>query len=244
MKAMSIQSNFVRSVALAAVALGAACVGGCGMFKPDPAAQETKLPSHAPDPFENGAKAPPSAKTNFAMAKILVAKGRDRDAIFLLSRTIKQHSGYLPAYNELAGIYLRADRIGDSIEVLSAGLNQAPRDPVLNNNLGLCYFMRGDYQQAASAFHHAVVAVPDGATYRANQAMALGMLGRTAEASNAYDGVVAAESIQHNIAVIEKARQQREGSSETQLPPWQAEHPAQPASPQQPVASPRVSGAQ
>src|SRR5688572_15912677 len=83
--------------------------------------------------FAAGIGRPPSATTSYSLAKILISQGRDRDAIFVLSRVIRDNPGFIRAYNEIAGVYFRSDRLDDAIDVLLSGLEQAPNDPVLQN---------------------------------------------------------------------------------------------------------------
>jgi len=167
------------------------------------------------DEFDRGARRQPSARTLYAMARILVAKGRDRDAIYLLSRTVQQYPRFAPAYNEMAGIYLRSDRVNDAIEVLSMGLKHAPHDSVMHNNLGLCWLVKQEYARAADEFRIAADAAPDNPVFRANHALALGMLGRNDEAAKVYDGVISDVSIEHNLSVLARARHLRQGAATT-----------------------------
>ncbi len=157
--------------------------------------------------FENGANQPPNAKTMYAMAKILINQGRDRDALNMLIRLVQQYPAYLPAYNEMAGIYAHSDRLGDAIRVLNDGLKQSPKSAILQNNLGMCWFLKKDYAKALECFNQAVLALPDDRTYKANQAVALGMLGRDKEAADSYRGVVSPETTQANLEVLRKARE-------------------------------------
>ena len=157
--------------------------------------------------FEAGANQPPNARTLYSMAKILTGQGRDRDAIRLLTRIIEQTPGFLPAYNEIAGIYIRSDRVEDAVAILTAGLKQAPGDGVLNNNLGMCRFLREDYENALVSFQQAVKGMPDSAVFKANEAAALGMLGRPADAAASYRGAMNPSDIETNIEVLRKAHQ-------------------------------------
>lgn len=183
-------------------------VGGCAARqKAAPPKADTSARDAADAAFAESAKQPPNAKTMYAMAKILVGQGRDRDAAALLNRIVQQHPTFLPAYNELAGVYFRAARLNDAIAVLGAGLKRGPSDAVLLNNLGMCRLAQKDYEGALDSFELASKAVPDNAVYKANVAVALGLLGRNGEASNAYDGVVTPHTADWNLTVLSKARQ-------------------------------------
>src|SRR5688500_2588350 len=87
--------------------------------------------------FSAGAGRSPTPRTTYAFARVLVDQGRDRDALYVLSRLVRDHANFLPAYNEMANIYVRADRLDDAIAILHKGLEQSPSDGVLQNNLGM-----------------------------------------------------------------------------------------------------------
>jgi Flp pilus assembly protein TadD len=206
------RSWLCRSIAVILVAFVVTTfsAAGCASTKKSPDANAaSQLGDNGDARFAAGANEKPTAKTMSAMAKILISKGRDRDAVNLLNQTIQQFPDFVPAYNELAGIYLRSNRSGDAVDVLHAALKRAPGDPVLQNNLGLCFFLKGDYEHALASFERAATAQPSNGLYRANEAAALGMLGRDSEATRRYEGVIRDPSIAQNLDVLRRARAQR-----------------------------------
>jgi Flp pilus assembly protein TadD len=98
----------------------------------------------------------------------------------VLSQIIQEYPRYLPAYNEASSIYVRSGRLKDAETVLRSGLRQEPRDPILNNNLGMVWFLRHDYDQALEHFTNATEVAPDNPTYRANRRRRWGCSGGTA----------------------------------------------------------------
>ncbi len=163
-------------------------------------------PSAADDSFAAGAGRPPTAETSYTFARILVAQGRDRDAIFVLNETIRQHPDFLPAYNEIADVYVRADRIDDAVACLTAALKRAPDDGILLNNLGMCRLLQKKYEQALESFARATKAAPSNPIFRANHATALAFVGRDAEAVSEYQTVVERWQAKENLAIIAKTR--------------------------------------
>ena len=209
---------------LVLIAWTAPAMSGCAAKKPEQdAASKTGVNTAARDAadaaFAESAKQPPNAKTMYAMARVLVGQGRDRDAAALLNRVVQQHPTFVPAYNELAGIYFRSDRANDALAVLGAGLKRAPADPVLHNNVGMCHLSQKNYERALESFRQAAAAAPDNPAYRANVAVALGLLGRDDEAAQAYDGVVDPEAAEWNVKVLGGARQDRPGAARPAAPP-------------------------
>jgi Flp pilus assembly protein TadD len=160
----------------------------------------------AQDAFETGAGKPPTPATMYSLARILQAKGNTAQAIGVLRNLIQRYPDYSPAYNALAEAYMSADRTDDARSALIAGVTRSPKDPVLLNNLGMVYFMQGDYESALAYFDRAVAVVPSEPTYTSNKAAALGMLGRVADAAELYRKHLRKADVMENIDVLVRAR--------------------------------------
>jgi Flp pilus assembly protein TadD len=205
-------------VICSAFALVATVGGGC-------AKRNDKLPEsrarharhiEAEDSFAAGAGRAPTAATSYAFAKILVAQGRDRDALYVLSHIIREHPKFLPAYNAMAGVYMRADRLDDAIAALATGLDHAPKDGVLHNNLGMCHLLKNEPDKALASFTAATEAAPASATFRANRAAALALTARDAEAEREYQTVIGKLQARQNVLALARAREGRSAVEEKQ----------------------------
>lgn len=144
----------------------------------------------------------------FALSNILAGQGRDAECEYVLKRILEQDPRYLPAYSDLAELYLRANRAGDAADVIASGLQHAPGDPVLLNNNGMCQFLLGNYAGAAESFAAAVAAAPNDPSLRANHAAALGMLGREDDARQIYQQIMDPRDVRHNMSVLRNAEKQ------------------------------------
>src|SRR5829696_9182735 len=155
-------------------ALSLCAIGGCAKRNDKLPETRTRDPRHATNEssFAAGTGRAPTAATSFAFAKILVSQGRDRDALYVLSNTCREHPKFMPAYNEMAGIYMRADRLDNAITALTTALELAPKDGVLHNNLGMCYLLKEDPAKALESFTRATEVAPSSSTFRANRATA------------------------------------------------------------------------
>jgi tetratricopeptide (TPR) repeat protein len=156
------------------------------------------------DPQEDwlaGSNRAPTARTLYATARVLSAQGRDDKAQLVLLGIIERHPHFAPAYVTLAELYMRHRRVGKAREVLSVGLNRRPNDPVLLNDMGMCWMVQGRYDQALPRFQQAAAAAPGEARYQANAALALGLLGRYDEALELYRRILPAADAHHNLAV-------------------------------------------
>jgi Flp pilus assembly protein TadD len=156
--------------------------------------------------FDLGTNKNPSAKTLHAMARVMASQGRDAEGEIVLERLIHDYPHFLPAYNELAELHNRQNNYDSAAEALRAGLEVAPKDPVLLNNLGMCYALEHRFEDALKTFTDAAACAPEDVRPRANMAFALGMLGRMDEARSLYEQVVPPQDAHYNLAVIYEAR--------------------------------------
>jgi Flp pilus assembly protein TadD len=89
----------------------------------------------------------------------------------------------------------------------------SPQDPVLLNNLGMSQLVRKDYENALELFTFAAGIKPENARYRANAAVACGLLGRDAESLALFEQILPREHAVHNVHVLRRARQQADPAS-------------------------------
>jgi tetratricopeptide (TPR) repeat protein len=222
------QTRLSAAVMIIAAATFAATVGGCAAQSDKLAAARRRGGGDDDASFAAGSGRAPTAATSFALARILIGQGRDRDALYILSRTVRDDPNFVPAYNEIAGIYVRSDRLDDAIATLAGGLKQSPQDTVLHNNLGMCHFLKGDAQEALKSFDDAATRMPHNPLYRANRAAALAMLGREAEAEADYRNVVDEAATRANLSILARARADRAAagaSAQADEPSAQADEP-------------------
>jgi len=152
---------------------------------------------------------PPSAKTLYSMAEILATQGKDTECEFVLRRCVQEHPRFTPAYNSLAELQMRQGRVHEAVAVLSQALEIRPKDPVLLNNLGMCLLIRKEYGKALDRFTQAGGLVPESEKYRANMAIALGLLGRQEESLALLEQVLPKDKAGHNAEVLRKAWQRQ-----------------------------------
>ncbi len=159
--------------------------------------------------FEKGANRPPSVKTLYSLADILSKQGKDAQAEIVLQKIIQEHPEFLPAWNSLAEAQMRQHHIDKAIITLSKAQKFGPNDPVLLNNLGMCYMIRQEYDRALEMFTAAAAIKPENARYRANMAVSLGLLGRDDEAMSLYKQILPDDQAKHNLNIIRAARAEK-----------------------------------
>ena len=159
--------------------------------------------------FEKGANQPPTVKTLYALADILSTQGKNEQAELVLKRIVKEHPECLPAWNSLAELQMRQRHIDEAVNTLSTALKINPKDPVLLNNMGMCYMIRQDYNKALEMFIATTGVKPENARYRANTAVSLAFLGRDDEAISLYRQILPENQVQHNLNIIRAAREKK-----------------------------------
>lgn len=168
----------------------------------------------ADDTFAMGSNRPPTAETLYAMANILAVQGRESVYEFMLKRIIDENPRFLPAYCDLAELQMRQNRIDEAMETLSKGQGVSKEDPILINNSGMCWLVKGKVDRALTLFTQATALAPENARYRANMAVALGLLGRYDECLNLYQQVVPAWDAHYNVAVLCEGRKDLKRAAE------------------------------
>ena len=186
---------------LSALVLAVGCASNTDTHHPPP----TGVSDAA---FDANANRPPTGETLFALARILEAQGREDESQQLLERIIQNEPLFMPAYNELAEMYVRRNQLNDAAKVIKAGLTRRPDEPVLLNNLGMCWFLQENYADALESFDRAVKAKPTEPTYQANRAAALALLGRYDQATAAYQQVFGRDEDTpwRNMVILARAR--------------------------------------
>jgi Flp pilus assembly protein TadD len=154
--------------------------------------------------FEGQSNRPPTVKVLWAMADILATQGKDPQCEFVLKRIIYEHPSFLPAYNSLAELKMRQGQTKEAVKTLREGLEIEPETPILLNNLGMCWMILKDNEMALEMFTKAAGLMPENPKYRANMAVALGLMGREEESMSLFSQVLPAELACQNLCVLQK----------------------------------------
>ena len=156
--------------------------------------------------FGSGADRPPPPRTLHMMAKLSNENGRFDQAEYVLTRIITDTPEYLPAYVELADLYIERQRFSDAVAILQNARSVAPSDPVIANNLGVLLLREKDFAGASEVFRAAVTQNPEEARYHANFAVSLAMQGLYEQAYMAWCAALPPEEVFWNIGVVAEAR--------------------------------------
>lgn len=154
---------------------------------------------------EAGGRAPEAAAMH-SMARLYAAQGREADAEATLRALLAREPSFLPGWEELARLYVRRDLLDGAVAALELGLREAPGDPVLLNDVGLCRLLQRDLPAAERAFVQAAAAAPDDARPRSNLALALALQGRDEEALAVWLQVLPEMQAHANLDLVLSAR--------------------------------------
>lgn len=182
----------------------AALLNGCKSSPQPPITYSN--PVQTDDDFAKGANRPPTPETLYRMSRMLEAQGKYDQAVTTLTTAIERYPNYLPAYCGLAELHVRKRRLNDAMVALDKAHQLAPDDAVILNNLGMVYMLQGQHENALDAFAQAAGKGPNNARYKANMALATGMMGRYDEALALYSQVLRPAYAHYNLSVIAEAR--------------------------------------
>ena len=201
----------IQSITLSRLVLLYAAILVCGLFlagcleQARTASSAGSALNQSDVAFQEHRNRPPSAKTLYAMADILVTQRKDRECELVLKRIIQEYPQFLPAYNSLAELQMRQSHVRQAIDTLSKGLRIHPQDAVQLNNLGICLLVCEDYDKALEIFTKAAGIVPENARYRANMAVTLGLMGRFGDSRFLFSQVLPEDQATHNLEVLRQA---------------------------------------
>ena len=181
------------------------CLSGCSESNSSMSKMDSVLDNPELE-FQKNANRPPTANTLYAIADILATQGKDSDCEYILRRINQEYPQFFPAYNRLAELQMRQGRINEAIGTISKGLSMRPTDPVLLNNLGICWMIRRDYEKALEMCTKAAGVEPENARYRANMAVVLGLMGRYEESLSLFKQILPEDQANHNLSVLREAR--------------------------------------
>ena len=136
----------------------------------------------------------------------MILFNKNSECEFILKRIIYEHPSFLPAYNSLAELKMRQGQTKAAMKTLQEGLEIEPKAPVLLNNLGMCWIILKDNEMALEMFTKAAGIKPENPKYRANMAVALGLVGRDEESLSLFNQVLPVELANQNLSVLRKTK--------------------------------------
>jgi Tfp pilus assembly protein PilF len=171
--------HFLRRGA-AALALSAACLGGCEGFPTKPAGPAAPaLPSAEPT-----AKVGPHAAANLKAeyAHVLERHGELAAALTAYQDAHAQDPSNLDALLGLARVYDAQGRFADSMDCYRKAETAKPHSTKVACNYGYSLYLQGRHAEAEAALRQALARQPDNAPAHTDLGLVLARTGRRAEA--------------------------------------------------------------
>jgi len=202
--------RMTRSMPLSRLVLllaGVLCVflmAGCTTQSAASSSSMNSAADNADLEFQMNSNSKPTAKTLYAIAEILAAQGKDTECEFVLKQVLQEYPEFSPAYNSLAELFMRNGRTREAVGIILEGIRIHPTDPVLLNNAGMCWIVRRKYDKALDMFTQAAGLIPENVRYRANMAVALGLMGREEESLALFKQILPEDQAKHNLNILSR----------------------------------------
>jgi Flp pilus assembly protein TadD len=140
------------------------------------------------------AKDPKHVKSLLNSARVLMARGRDGEALERVNAARAIDSTSAEAIRLLARAHHRLGHAGLAVDAYRLALTGDERDVWAMNNLGMLYIEQHDPTSALGPLARAVQLRPASPIFQNNLGMALELTGHLVEARSAYDAAVKADS--------------------------------------------------
>ena len=152
-----------------------------------------------------------TAKLEMALAEEMVKKG-DRGGAIAQFEKARANDPSLDARaaHQLGILYDQIDQPARALVEFQRALNAAPRDAELLNDVGYCYYNRGEWAEAEKYLRQALELDPHRRRARMNLGMALAQQGKTDEALKAFGQEVSPAEAQANLGFILLTQGKRE----------------------------------
>ena len=173
------------------------CFGGCSK-----SARSEKSGKLSPSHSTKESELRPTAKTLYVMANILASQGKEQNCEVVMKRIIREYPDFFPVYNSLAELQLRQSRKKEAIKTMHAGLRINPEDTILLNNIGMCWLICTEYENALEMFTEAAGIMPENMKYRANMAVTLSLMGHYEESSSLFRQILPQKDADYNVSLF------------------------------------------
>lgn len=198
------KSNYIRLLLVAGV-ICSICFSGC-QESADSEKNKGLSRDYSTSEFAEVSEPRPTAKTLYVMANILDAQGKSAKCEAVMKRIIREYPDFFPVYNSLAKLQLRQGRKNEAIETMHCGLRIRPEDTMLLNNIGMCWLICAEYENALEMFTKAAGIMPGNKKYRANMAVTLSLIGHYEESLSLFRQILPQEDADYNVNAIRKTK--------------------------------------
>ena len=157
-------------------------------------------------------KADPGPELYVAVARLYERSGNADDAEKKYQLALKEKPDYLPALLGYAHLKQRIGKPDEAVSIYKRAVNAHPREGSVHNNLGLCYAMQNQLDDAVAAISHATQLEPKNPLYRNNIATVLIDQGKPREAFSHLREVHQTATAYYNMGYLLNKKGQTQAS--------------------------------
>lgn len=177
-----------------------------------PSARGRVIAKDDPTSLQNMPELSPELYT--AAARLSQQNGRFKEAMDQYNRALEIDGQNRNALIGLARLNQRAERDDEALRLYQQANTHHPNDPVILNDLGLCYARRGETNAAVSALAGASKAAPDRGMYMNNLASVLVEAGRSDEATSHLTQIQGPANANYTVGYLLDRKGNREAASQ------------------------------
>ncbi len=152
---------------------------------------------------------PQTAEAWFVLSMALAETGHIGHALGQVQRAVDLMPGNAEYTAQLARLLIQLQRDAQARDVVAHAATLPTDDALVLDTIGCAMARLGDHGAALPLFERAVQAQPDVLSFRFNYASSLGFFGKTAEAADQYEAMIARDpangAAHHGLAGLRKA---------------------------------------
>lgn len=208
----------MRRSILGAILLLSVTFGGCGHSNnasdtiTSAAPNDSTAISAQRNPFETSQDPPITAETHFAAGQLAESQGDYNGALKQYKEAIKLDPKHKRAIYCQAICLSQLKKFPEAAATWKKYIEVTNNDPKGYSNLGFCYEMAGQIDEAESAYLRGIERDPKNVPCRTNYGLMLARLGRTAEGTLQLQAVLTPAEVHYNLASVLEHQNRKEAA--------------------------------
>jgi tetratricopeptide (TPR) repeat protein len=202
--------SMIRVLATGGLLIGLGMLStGCAGSKPSFASQrdsvtgETNLPTDAQNATFETVKDPPiTADTRFAAGQLAESRGMDDEAIKQYTEALRLNPRQQAALFRLAVLQTQLKQYPEAIQTWKGYVNATNESAAAYGNLGFCYELAGQSNEAEAAYLRGISRDPKEQTCRVNYGLMLAARADTEGALEQFQTVLSSAEAHYNIGSV------------------------------------------
>jgi tetratricopeptide (TPR) repeat protein len=169
----------------------------------DPVTGETNMPTNEGKvTFEDAKEAPINADTRFAAGQLAESRGMDNEAATQYTESLRLNPRHVGALFRLAVLETRLKEYPQAIQNWKAYVIATKESAAAYANLGFCYELAGESNEAEAAYQRGISRDPREQTCRVNYGLMLASRGLTDQALEQFQAVLSPAEAHYNVGSV------------------------------------------